>query len=108
MWPLSEVRRRVISGGSSVVKWVPNTAKHTGMWKYLPREAGEWEEHEETKETDRFVDGYGVLFEDFRASTHMSKSQEADPETKAYAAKPRAVTEAVGRNKAGQCWLTPN
>jgi len=68
------------------------------MARYLPRSAGEWEEHEDTKNTDRFVDGYGVLFEDFRASSHMSESQEDEGQSEAEAA---AAEAAAGSRKSG-------
>jgi len=47
---------------------VPNTATQNGVRRYFPRDAGEWQEHEDSN--SRFVDGYGLLFEDFRGRDH--------------------------------------
>ena len=37
-----------------------------GIKRFIPQAKGEWVEDEESE--DRFMDGYGMLFEDFRAS----------------------------------------
>ena len=44
-----------------------------GIYKYLPRSPGEWEQIEGKQ--DGFVDGYGVFFEDFRASKTMTRAE---------------------------------
>ena len=67
------VKRRVVNKESAVVRWVPNTDEPEGIYKYLPRAPGEWEGIEGKEEG--FVDGYGLFFEDFRASSHMSKEE---------------------------------
>jgi hypothetical protein len=55
------VRRRVVKG-TAIVRWVPNDEPATGIiTKYLPKSKGEWGEDEDSDE--RFMDGYGLLFE---------------------------------------------
>jgi hypothetical protein len=68
---------RSVIGKKSKVQWVQNENSEKKDWFRLIRTKGEWEDKAEYEEK-AFIAGYGIIFEDFRASKRWGKSLEQE------------------------------
>ena len=64
---------RSVIGKKAKVQWVQNENSENTDWFRLIRTKGEWEDKAEYEEK-AFIAGYGIIFEDFRASKRWGKS----------------------------------